>query len=159
MQGRRHHLRKDEAKELSEAVGGKLPTLLKTLQNGVEIVRLDDETEVIFAGGEEILAKVKGEFVPTLTALEAARLKRVVVDMGAVPHLANGADVMAPGIVFADDGIKSGEIVEVSDERHGKPIAVGVALVDGLLMKGGKGRAVKNIHHIGDKIWKTLRKG
>ncbi|MEW5995086.1 MAG: PUA domain-containing protein, partial [Candidatus Zixiibacteriota bacterium] len=143
----------------SAAVGKKLPALLGILQNDVEIVMLDQETELIFAGGKETLAKIKGEFVPTLTALDMARLKRVVVDMGAVPHLANGADVMAPGIVFADDGIKAGEIVEVSDERHAKPIAVGLALVDGTQMKGGKGRAVKNIHHVGDKIWKALRKG
>jgi PUA domain protein len=159
MQARRHHLRKDDAKELSAAVSEKLPALAEILKKEVEIVRLENETEIILVGGKEILAKIKGELVPTLTGLDAAPIKRVVVDMGAVPHVVNGADVMAPGIVSVDDGIKSGEIVAVSDERHGKPLAVGLALVDGTQMKGGKGRVVKNIHHVGDKIWRALQKG
>ena len=68
--------------------------------------------------------------------------------------MVNGADVMAPGIVDADEDIKEGDVVFVVDENHKKPICVGIALMDGKSMKeSDKGRAIKNLHYVGDKIW------
>jgi PUA domain protein len=81
--------------------------------------------------------------------------KLVVVDSGAVRFIANGADVMNPGIVFADQDISMGDLVVIVEERHKKPLAVGRALVPGAEMHG-EGKAVKSLHHVGDQIWEGL---
>ena len=77
----------------------------------------------------------------------------VTVDMGAIKFVTNGADVMAPGIVEADPAIQPGDWCWVRDERNRQPLAVGKALVAGSTMVRGKGKAVKSVHHVGDKLW------
>jgi len=75
--------------------------------------------------------------------------------MGAVPHVYNGADVMAPGIVDADPDIRPGDLVWVRDERNGRPLAVGRAILDGSTMvREERGKAVEMIHHVGDDLWR-----
>ena len=86
-----------------------------------------------------------------------ARKKFVVVDDGAIKYILNGANIMAAGVTNADEDIKTNEIVWVKDSR-GLPLAVGKALMDGKEMKEAKkGKAVENIHHIGDRIWKMAK--
>ncbi len=77
----------------------------------------------------------------------------VTVDMGAVRFVHNGADVMAPGIVDADPGLQEGDWCWIRDEKNKQPLAVGKCLVPGTAMVGAKGKAVRSIHHIGDKLW------
>lgn len=102
-----------------------------------------------------------GEPVPTVRGLLAHRptLRYVTVDMGAVRFVANGADIMAPGIVEADPGVKEGDWVWVRDERNKQPLAVGRALVPAAAMVRGKGKAVKSLHHLGDKLWAATAEG
>lgn len=95
--------------------------------------------------------------VPLLSAVHLVKMREVVVDMGAVPHVARGADIMAPGVVSADEDIEPGSPIVVVDERHKKPLAVGLAVVSGREMKGPRGKVVKNLHHVGDKIWDLAR--
>ena len=85
--------------------------------------------------------------------------KIVTVDTGAVRFVSDGADVMAPGITEADENISEGDIVYITDEKNGRVIAVGKALVDGKKMIEGekssrKGKVIKNLHWAGDRIWK-----
>jgi PUA domain protein len=77
----------------------------------------------------------------------------VTVDMGAVRFVVNGADVMAPGIVEADPVLQPGDWCWVRDEKNRQPLAVGLCLVPGAQMVRGRGKAVKSIHHLGDKLW------
>lgn len=77
----------------------------------------------------------------------------VTVDMGAVPYVNNGADVMGPGIVEADPALAAGAPVWVRDERHKQPLAVGLALVPGAEMVHGRGKAVKTHSFVGDRFW------
>jgi PUA domain protein len=80
--------------------------------------------------------------------------KFVVVDMGAVGYIINGADLMAPGIVDADYNIERGDHVWICDEQHHKPLATGIAIMNGdEMIKGNKGKSVKIIHFVGDKYW------
>ncbi|MEM0493525.1 MAG: RNA-binding protein [Candidatus Thermoplasmatota archaeon] len=82
---------------------------------------------------------------------------RVVVDMGAVKYIANGADIMAPGITCADEDIKEEDEVWICDERNKKPLAIGIALRSGPEMLSNRnGKAVKNIHHVGDRLWNLI---
>ncbi len=79
----------------------------------------------------------------------------VTVDMGAVPFVTKGADIMAPGIVEADPAVKPGDLVWVKDINHGVPLAVGEALISGEEMRAKeKGKAIRNIHFVADKLWK-----
>jgi len=77
----------------------------------------------------------------------------VTVDAGAIQFVSNGADVMRPGIVEADDDIESGDLVVINEEAHGKFLAVGRALVDGPEMVGDDGRVVDSRHHVGDDLY------
>lgn len=93
---------------------------------------------------------------PTCRLLLAKKpLKRhVTVDMGAVKFVNNGADVMAPGITEADPAIQPGDLVWIRDEKNKVPLAVGEAILPGAQMpRGPKGKAVKNLHHVGDELW------
>ncbi len=81
-------------------------------------------------------------------------LKKVTVDMGAIKFIIGGADIMRPGITTFDPNISQGEYVLIIDQTHGKPIAVGKALVSSPeIQTQTKGKVVENIHYIGDKIW------
>jgi PUA domain protein len=78
--------------------------------------------------------------------------------MGAVRFVTNGADVMAPGIVDADASIEKGHQIWICDERHHKPLAVGIALLNGNeMISAEKGKAVKLKHYIGDGLWKKIQ--
>jgi PUA domain protein len=52
------------------------------------------------------------------------------------------------------DDVKAGQPVQVVEERHGKPLALGVALFDaGEIREKKSGKMVKTIHYIGDELW------
>jgi PUA domain protein len=114
----------------------------------------------LLVDGEPMLFKHENDWYLTVLAIIKFKpeKKRVVVDSGAMPFVMNGADVMKPGIVWADDEIKKGDFVYVTVEEKDTPIAVGIALVDGSEMVGDRGKAVKNLHHIKDKIWNRFFK-
>lgn len=96
------------------------------------------------------------KIVPTLKLiLENNFLKKITIDMGAVPYAAKGADMMRPGITEIEDNIENNEVVAIVDETHSKPIALGITLFSGPEIKEmSKGKVIKNIHYIGDEIWK-----
>lgn len=109
--------------------------------------------------GNPLFARSEGIFLPTLISNGVFfLLPRIVVDMGAVPHICSGADLMAPGVVRIDGDFNIDDLLLIADERHGKPLAIGVALLDSQSMRKVKhGKVVKNIHYVGDKLWKMLK--
>jgi len=148
----RFHLRKKELKRIFEDVK---MFHLEFKNEKVELVEFHDGTKIVKVGNEPILMEIDRRYFFTVFGALKYRpdAKNVVVDEGAVKFIMNGADVMKPGIVRADEDIEKGDFVIVTEEKKNTPIAIGVALVDGTEMKSGKGKAVKNIHHVGDKIW------
>ena len=61
---------------------------------------------------------------------------------------------MRPGITKVDDSVSANGIVAIVDERHGKPLAVGVSkLAASDIMAATGGKVVKSIHHINDDLW------
>ncbi|HIH14980.1 MAG: hypothetical protein QT08_C0016G0015 [archaeon GW2011_AR17] len=98
------------------------------------------------------------KLVPTLQNLqEKDLLKKIVVDMGAVRFLVGGADLMRPGIKEIDASLKEGDFVLVVDINNKKPLMVGLALFDAEEMQAlTSGKVVKNIHYVGDAIWKFI---
>ncbi|MFC1742075.1 DUF1947 domain-containing protein [Nanoarchaeota archaeon] len=93
--------------------------------------------------------------VPTLRSiLKNNFLKNVVINMGAVPFMAKGADLMRPGIVGVDAYVCEGDIVAIVDENHLKPIAIGQSLFSKDEMQEMEvGKMVINLHHVGDDVW------
>jgi len=78
----------------------------------------------------------------------------VEVDEGAIRFLANGADVMAPGVNGADVAVTEGDWVYVRDAKHKRPLVVGKALMSGPdMIIATKGKAVKTLHYVSDNIW------
>lgn len=151
---RRHFLKKSEVKKLAEELHQSLGTVVPL--EDVEVAFTEDGDEVYFCRGQPLLLRKGSRLLPSLKSLLNGlfTLPKVVVDMGAVPHITNGADVMLPGIRAVDESVKAGSLVVVVDEKHQKPIAVGEALLDAETIKaGGKGKAVKNLHWVGDEYW------
>ncbi|RLF81248.1 RNA-binding protein [Thermococci archaeon] len=162
----KHPLSKKEVKKIVEEMarifGGEVAEKLISKKDQVLVGEFDKTTQILFINGKPRFIRREGLIFPLVITLYELSDKedlrkwkrRVVVDQGAVPYILNGADVMAPGIVDADEGIKEGDFVFVVEEEYGRPLAIGIALMDGKTMKEKtRGKAVKIIHHAKDKIW------
>jgi PUA-domain protein len=158
---RRYFLREKEAKrflhEVSERLGQDVEQFLGS-KTRVE-VNETETAEVFIFDGKALLARSGIEIFPTLSFEKFfSAIPRIVVDMGAVPYVCKGADVMAPGVRAVKGEFKENTLILVVDERHGKPLAVGVALFSSEDMKVAKGgKIVKNLHYVGDKLWNHIR--
>ncbi|MFQ6095938.1 MAG: DUF1947 domain-containing protein [Candidatus Bathyarchaeia archaeon] len=158
---RRHFLKEGEAKrvlnDFCKVVGAK-PEQLFGPKPKVELLETR-RARIFLSKGVPFSVKLRDTIFPTLLFKEAlSLLSKVVVDMGAVPHICGGADVMAPGIVRIDGKFSKGDLVTVVDELHGKPLAIGEALFDSETLRETKrGKVVKNIHFVGDDIWNLLK--
>jgi PUA domain protein len=120
----------------------------------IEVLKTD-YGEVFLINGSPLLFRTGKDVLPTLFFKKiSALLPTAIVDMGAVPYVCNGADIMAPGIVRLQGEFSKGDIILVVDEKHGKPLALGESLYDAEKAKNAKqGAVVKNLHFVGDKIW------
>jgi len=159
---RRHFLREREAAQLLDEFSQKLKIDIKQLlgtKTQIEVAETQ-RAKVFFVNNTPILAISNDIPLPTLLFEEALRLlPRIVVNMGAVSHICNGADVMAPGVVRIEKEYKTNDYVVVVDERHNKPLALVVALTDSqTALKMQHGKIAKNIHYVGDNLWSQLRK-
>jgi len=115
----------------------------------------NNEHKIIKKNGEICFFYYKNRIIPALkTILENNFLKKITVDMGAVKFVISGADIMRPGIISINDNIKENEIIAIVDEKHNKPLAIGIALLNSEEMREQtQGKSIKNIHYIGDKLW------
>ncbi len=122
---------------------------LESVRNGV----------VVFVDSKPLAYRRDRELVPVLVNLATIdRLPRIVVDMGAVPHVVGGADVMAPGVRRVDGEFPADHLLVVVDEKYGKHLAIGRALVDSKAMAGvKKGKVVRNLHFVGDPVWDIVK--
>lgn len=150
---RRSKLRSKDARKIIAWIVDEWGT--KEDLRGMESGSLDGQTAYLI-DGKIIGVEEKGGFMITLKGVMELKptKKWVTVDMGAVRFLANGADVMAPGIVDADDGIEVDDLVWVRDERNKRPLSIGRALKNGNDMKSGSsGKVISTLHYVGDPIW------
>jgi PUA domain protein len=150
----RHHLRSDAISSLQESLAAAFGSELAG--DSYELVELSDtEFDVVLVDGEQLVAYLDDEpFLTVQGANEYQPTRSVVtVDAGAVSFVSNGADVMRPGIVEADDNIESGDLVAIAEETHGKVLGIGRALEDSENMVGDSGKVVESIHHVGDDLY------
>ena len=149
---KRRTMRRKDVRRLKDEAGG----LLRDETNSIVQAKTEDGLTVFIIDGDVKLARRDETLFPTLLNESVEGLPSVLVDMGAIPYVCNGADVMSPGITGIDGEFGEGDLVIVRDEKHRKALAVGVALVPSEDMREmPKGKAVKSVHYVGDKLWKV----
>jgi len=131
--------------ELSSQFGG--------LSGGkVETAKVEEKEVYLFDENVEFVKDENGLY-PFLSSKYVDLLPKVVVDMGAIRFVCNGADVMAPGITEMGD-FNEGDLVVIRDVTHGKALAIGVANKSSADIEASKkGKVIRNIHYVGDKLW------
>ena len=157
----RHALSKSEAKELIARIEKNFQ-LERPLHHKSkwEIMQISKDVSLYLVDDKPLMISMDDRLIPFLTAVinGDVKLPKIVVDMGAVKHIANGADIMAPGIVRIEGDFAKDDLVVVVDERHGKPLCVGMALMSKSEIEGLKrGKVIRNLHYVGDKIWSKLK--
>jgi len=123
------------------------------LQAGkVETAHFEDKKLYLFDESIEFVKDENGTY-PFLGGSHLDNLPKVVVDMGAIRFVCNGADVMAPGITEMGS-FNEGDIVVIRDMNHGKALAIGVANKSSAEIEmSKKGKVIRNLHYVGDKLW------
>ncbi len=150
----RHHLRSDAVDELRGAIRDRLGVELTG--DTFELVELSDSPfDLVLVDGEPHAFYYEGDPFLTVRGANAFPPEHgvVTVDTGAISFVSDGADVMRPGIVEADERIAEGDLTIVVEEAHGKALAVGRALVSGEEMPGDSGKVVESVHHVGDDLY------
>uniref|UniRef100_A0A182ITF1 Uncharacterized protein n=1 Tax=Anopheles atroparvus TaxID=41427 RepID=A0A182ITF1_ANOAO len=130
----------------------------------VKIITYHDEPVTVYTSDKRpIFFEVSGRLVPTVYTLWSCPdlVPAFTTQPTVLPKLANGADLMIPGIVKQGTGPASwgrhrkDDIVAVNLTSN--RAAVGVGLLahssDDLYMCGGRGVCVKMLHVFGDKLW------
>ncbi|MDR0913123.1 MAG: DUF1947 domain-containing protein [Methanobrevibacter sp.] len=149
---KRYFLKKKKVKELKKELGDFSAAILDSAK--IEMLETD-LMDFVLVNNEPSIIIIDSKPYPTLKSVISNHfeLKKVVVDMGAVKFVTNGADIMSPGIVETDE-VKPGDVVVITDENHNQPLAIGISLIDGeSMVKNNTGKAIKTIHYISDDIW------
>jgi PUA domain protein len=144
-------MRRKDARKLIDVLSQKFGVIEASK---VEIAEFEEKKIFILNSNIEFIEDGNGLF-PFLGGSYLEILPRVVVDMGAIRFVCNGADIMAPGITELDE-FNEGAVVVIRDVTHGKGLAVGISKKDSSEIElNKKGKVIKNIHYVGDKLWEA----
>lgn len=115
----------------------------------------DQKIKLLLINKKPFAMMQEKKWIPTIQTLleHKTTIPCVGIDIGAIPFITKGADLMRAGITKMDNfGV--GKLVIICDNRHNKPLAVGISLFSSEdINKMEKGKVIKNLHHIGDLIW------
>ncbi len=152
---KRHRLKGKQVKALGARMGEVVGVDMLSQEPAVDRARGLDMDFLIIEGRVAFLMIDEVAFPSLRTILDRGMdVRWAEVDEGAVRFLANGADVMAPGVTGADPSLGEGDWVYVRDGRHRRPLVVGRALMSGPdMVVADKGKAVETLHYVGDRIW------
>ncbi len=154
---KRHTIRKSQAQDLLADLQKQIGSSAALFSSGrIEILETDAGIMLYLVDKKPLLMHLGGYVFPTLKGLLEHPIpeRRVVVDSGAVPFVIKGADVMRPGITSISDDIRAGMPVQVVEERHGKPVAIGISLFDaGEMREKSSGKVIKTHYYVGDELW------
>jgi PUA domain protein len=156
----RHRIKKREIDEIQNELKKTFNCDFFDKNSIVEIGDING-IKTIFVDDKPCFINYENKIIFTLYGLSKYKPNEryVKVDMGAVKHVTNGANVMSPGIVDADEDIDEGDQVWICDEKYHKPLAVGIALMTGKdMISEKKGKSVRIIHHVGDTLWNIVAK-
>ena len=152
---KRRPINKKEARSIKDGISSTHNLEMPISAGKFEIGKTDNFDVLISKGN--IIALIDNNLVHlAVRGLLINSVERgwVQVDMGAVPYVCNGANTMSAGINDVSPEVVKGQHVWIREENHHKPLAVGVALMDAKeMLMSEKGKAIKSLHYIGDKIW------
>ncbi|MBT4824829.1 DUF1947 domain-containing protein [Candidatus Woesearchaeota archaeon] len=155
----RKQLSKKEIKELISEIEEKFG-ITELLSKKDNVVREDsflkvNEKIIFFYNNEQLIPTLK-LIISLGDKLSKTNIKKIIVDMGAIKFVINGADIMRPGITEIEEGINKDNFVVILDEQHKKPLAIGISLMNSEELKAANsGKVIKNIHFVGDDTWKS----
>ena len=152
---KRKQLNNKEIRELNESIKAKFG-LDDFFSKKDHVEFRENQEKLVIKDDQPFFSYTPQGIIPTLhIILKNNFLKTITIDMPAVKFIANGADIMRPGIVATDD-FKENDIIAIVDEKNKKPLAIGQALFSSEQIKSMQsGKVIKNIHYVGDRIWTT----
>ena len=147
---------KSETNQILEIVSKQWKQELPKIKN-LKVHFMDDNVQLMIGTGITIL-KINDDYIPFLSQTETLeKFPNVMVDMGAVKFMCNGANVMRPGIKKYTEFVKDDIICVIEESQH-KFLAVGKAMIDSSSLENmSKGEVIKNLHYISDKYWETAK--
>jgi len=145
---RRARLRRKEATDflgrLADEFGMEVP---------LDDVPLDEAEagphRLLLRNNDAIAVFLESGIAPTIRGLLAfpAKKRAVTVDMGAVRFIYNGRRRDGPGDRRRGPRVRAGDVVWVRDEKNGRPLAIGRAIMDGPTMaREEKARRSRRFH-------------
>ena len=154
---RRHSIRKSPVSEIVERLRAEIGDGADLFSGKMfEIIETNQDIHLYLVDKEPLLLEKDGVLFPSLRGALSRPFpqRRIRVDMGAISFVVNGADIMRPGVVEVTPDVTAGKPVQIVDERHGKPLALGIALFDAAdLLAQEKGKIARTWHYVGDDIW------
>jgi PUA domain protein len=146
---------KTETAEVLSQIATQWKVELPKIKN-LKIYEFEDGQIIV---GEGLTAiKIGENYLPFLSdSVTLAKFPSVMVDMGAVKFMCNGANVMRPGIRSFGE-FEKGQIVCIVEESQKKALSVGRTLVSSQEMSQmSKGIVIENLHYISDKYWEAKK--
>ena len=121
------------------------------------IHEIDDDASLITGDGVSAI-KLGETYIPFLSEIRLLeKFPKIVIDMGAVKFVCNGATVMRPGVKNYSEFEKD-QIVCVVEESRNKFLAIGRSLVSSDdMVTMTKGEVVKNLHYVSDRFWEAAK--
>ena len=160
MTSKRRALKSSEAKQVLQEFGQKFPAFAADLHSKQIIEEIDVENGKLYILDNKpfAISTASGLFPSLLNDDMVKTLPSITVDMGAIPHICNGADIMRPGVRAINGEFEKGVVLLVKDIKFGKSIGICTAEASSESMQTmGKGKAAKNVHYVGDSFWKVMK--
>jgi len=157
---RRYSLKSKEAKQILTEASQRFKLDLDNLfGNKVNIEVVESEAGQIYLIDSKPLMFKSESILPLLGFTEFINAApKITVDMGAVPYVCKGANVMAPGIRRVEGEFAKGDLAVIVDEKHGKALALGESMFDAAtLRETKKGLVIKTLHYVSDKFWNSAK--
>jgi PUA domain protein len=140
-------------------VATRLKVNLGALPTRLDVLTVDSKDRLYLSRDEPLFVQAHDDVFPTLlNSPVLACLPAITVDSGAVPHICNGANLMAPGVVGLDGEFSSGDLVAIREEKYGKILALGKTRYSSSETRERQsGVVADNVHYVGDKYWNTYK--
>ena len=147
---------KSETNQILKLVSKQWKRELPKIKN-LKVHFIDSNSQLI-VGVDLTILKINDDYLPFLNQTEVLqKFPNVMVDMGAVKFMCNGANVMRPGIKKYSKFLKDDIVCVIEESKH-KFLSVGKAMNDSSELETmSKGEIIKNIHYISDKYWEIFK--
>ena len=147
---------KSETNQILKLVSKQWKRELPKIKN-LKVHFIDSNSQLI-VGVDLTILKINDDYLPLLNQTEILeKFPNVMVDMGAVKFMCNGANVMRPGIKKYSKFLKDDIVCVIEESKH-KFLSVGKAMSDSSELETmSKGEIIKNIHYISDKYWEIFK--